>query len=68
MANPTTVPAYSGVPVVQTLPTNTLLDGVMSNTSSAPDCFISQRFSAQLQAFMISYANMVQSQYAIYGV
>ena len=61
-------PAYAGAPPVQPIPTNLMKDGVKSNTSSAPECFINQRFSAQLQAFMIAYVNQVASEYAIYAV
>lgn len=60
--------AYAGAPVVQSLPTNTRQAGVMSDTSSAPECFINQRFSAQLQAFMISYVNSISGDYAVYAV
>lgn len=42
-----------GASRVNPLP-STLL-GLMSYTSSAPDCFINQRFSNKLQAFLIGY-------------
>lgn len=60
--------AYAGAPVVQTVPTNLLFPGVMSDTSSAPNCFINQRFSNKLQAFLISYADSVAGDYSVYGV
>lgn len=68
MTTPKLQSAYSGMPAVQHLPTNTRSPGVMSTTSSAPECFINQRFSAQLQAFMISYVNSIHSNYPVYGV
>lgn len=68
MPNPSTVPAYSGLPVTQAIPTNIRDSGLMSITSSAPECFVNQRFSAKLQAFMVSYVQMVNSTYAIHAV
>ena len=68
MTTPKVEAAYSGLPVVQQIPTNIMSPGVLSDTSSAPECFVNQRFSAQLQAFMISYVNSVYSNYAVYGV
>lgn len=68
MTKPTVQSAYSGLPVVQSIPTNMRAPGVMSDTSSAPECFINQRFSGQLQAFLISYVNSVYSNYPVYGV
>jgi hypothetical protein len=60
--------AHAGMPAVQPLPTNMRVTGVMSDTSSAPECYVNQRFSAQLQAFMISYVSSVYSNYPVYGV
>jgi hypothetical protein len=68
MATPSVVTAYSGLPVVQQIPTNIRTSGIMSDTSSAGECFINQRFSAKLQAFMISYVNSIASNYAVYSV
>lgn len=53
---------------VQHLPSNMRAKGVMSTTSVAIECFADQRFSAQLQAFVISYANSISSERAVYGV
>lgn len=66
--SPNTIPAYSGAPVVQPIPTNIRAANLLSDTSSAPECFINQRFSGQLQAFMISYVNMVNSTYGTLAV
>ena len=69
MANtPSTISAYAGAPVIQPVPTNIASSGLLSTTSSAPECFVNQRFSAQLQAFMVSYVVMVNSNYAIHAV
>lgn len=67
MTTPQTITANGSMPAVQTIPTNMLVKGVMSTTSSAPECFINQRFSAKLQAFLISYVNGVYSNYPISG-
>jgi hypothetical protein len=68
MTTPIIESAYVGLPAVQTLPTNMRVAGVMSDTSSAPECFINQRFSGKLQAFMISYVNSISSSYAVFEV
>lgn len=60
--------SYAGTPRVQSLPSNLLRAGVMSDTSSAPECFINQRFSAKLQAFMVGYVNTIYSNYSVYAV
>lgn len=65
MTTPTLTPAYVGLPSVQYLPTNMRTAGVMSTTSSAPECFVNQRFSAKLQAFLIAYVNSVSSTHPI---
>ena len=68
MSTPKVESAYSGLPVVQPIPTNIRESGLMSDTSLAAECFINQRFSNKLQAFMISYVNVVYSVYPIYAV
>jgi len=68
MATPKVDSAYAGTPVVQPLPTNIRESGLLSDTSQATECFINQRFSAQLQAFMVAYTNSVYSNYPIYAV
>lgn len=68
MTTPTIETAYVGLPAVQTIPTNLRAPGIMSNTSLAAECFINQRFSSQLQAFLISYNNYIQSNYPVYAV
>lgn len=65
MTTPNLQSANAGMPMIQTLPTNVLKS--MSTTSSAPECFVNQRFSAKLQAFLISYVNSVYSDYPVSG-
>jgi len=60
--------AYGGSPQVVSIPSNLRAQNVMSDTSSAPECFINQRFSAKLQAFMIGYVGSTYSNYAVYAV
>lgn len=68
MTTPTIETAYVGLPAIQIIPTNIRAQAMMSDTSLAAECFINQRFSAQLQAFLISYNNYMQSNYAVYAV
>lgn len=60
--------AYGGSPQVSSIPSNLRANGVMSDTSSAPECFINQRFSAKLQAFLIGYVGSIYSNYPVYAV
>ena len=41
-------------------------NGVISDTSSAAECFVNQRFSAKLQAFLIGYVGSVTSDKSIF--
>ena len=66
MSSPTTVPAYAGVPVVQSIPTNIV--PMLSPTSDAKACFVDQRLSGKLQAFMVSYVNFISSNYPVYSL
>jgi len=68
MTTPTIASAYSGLPAIQSIPTNMAEAGVMAEDSSAANCFSNQQFSQKLQAFMISYVNMTVSNYAIYAL
>jgi hypothetical protein len=40
---------------------------IMSMTSYAPDCFINQDFSQNLQAYLVGYVNSIYSEYSPYG-
>ena len=68
MDNPTVVSAYAGAPAIQSIPTNIATQGVMSSAHFASDCFVNQRFSIYLQAYMVSYVNNAASNYSTYGV
>lgn len=68
MTSPVIQTAYVGLPAVEPLPTNMRNPGVMSETSSAPECYVNQRMSAKLQAFMISYVNSISSTYPVFEV
>jgi hypothetical protein len=69
MANaPILETAYAGTPAVQYVPTNIRDSGLLSDTSSAPECFINQRFSQKLQAFLVGYVSSVNSNYPIPAV
>lgn len=68
MTTPNMVSAYSGLPVIQAIPTNIAEGELLSKTSLAAECFINQRFSNKLQAFLISYVNNIQSTYPVFAV
>lgn len=68
MADPTIQSSYAGTPAVQYIPSNILSPKALSDTSSAVECFVNQRFSAQLQAFLVAYVNQSQSNYSVYNV
>lgn len=55
-----------GLPRSVTIPTNIFQAGLMSGTSWADDCFIYQKFSDRLQAYMIGYVNTIYSDYSVY--
>ena len=55
-----------GLPRSVNIPTNIYQANLMSNTSWADDCFIMQKFSNRLQAYMIGYVNAIYSDYAVY--
>jgi hypothetical protein len=38
----------------------------MSTTSLANECFVNQRFSGKLQAFLIGYNNSIYSEHSVY--
>lgn len=48
------------------IPTSIVQSGNMSPTSDALTCFREQKFSANLQAFLISYNMSINSYYAVY--
>lgn len=72
MANNATVtldpslPPIGGMPRASAIPEALLASDLISPTSKAADCFVYQKFSAKLQAFLIGYTNSVYSYYSIY--
>lgn len=59
-------PAYPGLPRLNAIPSNILTQNLMSKTSVAAECFVNQRFSNKLQAYMIDYINKIYSNYSVY--
>jgi hypothetical protein len=55
-----------GLPRTSNIPMNIVQNGLMSGTARASDCFISQKFSYNLQAFLIGYVGSIYSDYSIY--
>lgn len=55
-----------GMPRSSVIPTSIAQSGLMSTTSKASDCFINQKFSGKLQAFLIGYVNTIYSYYSVY--
>lgn len=49
------------------LPESLMRQGLMSDTSEAVSCFVEQRFSNKLQAYLINYVVSVSSHYPIYA-
>ena len=68
MATTATTPqsAYPGMPRDPMIPTNILDGKLMSDTSVAADCFVYQRFSNRLQAYLIDYTNKIYGDYPRY--
>lgn len=55
-----------GMPRSAPIPGSIVQANLMSTTSLAQDCFIHQKFSGKLQAYMIGYVNNVYSYYSVY--
>ena len=49
------------------IPSSIMSQKLMSMTSYAPDCFINQDFSQNLQAYLVGYVNSIYSEYSPYG-
>jgi hypothetical protein len=56
----------SGIPRSSDIPSAIIDNGLLSETSLASDCFINQRFSNKLQAFLIGYVDSIYSNYSVY--
>ena len=65
-SSPSPAPLKAGDPGGTNLPTAIVNANLLSNTARAADCFIQQKFSNKLQAFLVGYVNLTYSQYAIY--
>ena len=48
------------------IPTAVVNANLLSETSRAADCFIEQRFSNKLQAFLLGYVNSTISYFSVY--
>ena len=55
------VPAASRT---NSIPTN--ISGLLSDTNSAGECFVNQRFSGRLQAFLVGYVGNIVSNRSVY--
>ena len=60
------VVAGSGLDNSSYVPTNISGQNLLSDTSSAYQCFTRQVFSGRLQTFLISYVTSISSYYSIY--
>ncbi len=49
------------------IPTKIMEQNLLSETSEACECFVEQKFSADLQSFMINYVISVSGIYAVYA-
>ena len=49
------------------VPTKIISEGLMSDTSNAVDCFTRQRFSGDLQAYLVNYVISISGYYSVYG-
>lgn len=56
----------SGLPRSSNIPSAIIDNELLSNTSAAAECFIDQRFSSKLQAYLIGYVNTIYSNYSVY--
>lgn len=56
----------AGLPRSVNIPTGVVESGQMSTTSKASDCFVEQKFSSKLQAFLVGYVNSIYSDYSVY--
>lgn len=48
------------------VPTKILEEDLLSKTSLAHECFTQQKFSAELQAFLVGYVVTISGYYSIY--
>jgi hypothetical protein len=48
------------------VPTKIVSEGLLSNTSEAYECFTQQKFSGNLQAFLVNYVVTISGYYSLY--
>lgn len=58
--------AFPGLPRVPRVPSNIVDQKLLSTTSVAAECFIYQRLSGRLQAYLVDFVNKVYEDYPIY--
>lgn len=56
----------SGLPRGSKLPSAIIENNVLSDTCLAKKCFVDQKFSNKLQAYLIGYVNTIYSNYSVY--
>lgn len=49
------------------IPTKIMEQNLLSDTSEAWECFVQQKFSADLQSYMINYVISVSGLYSVYA-
>ena len=49
------------------IPTKIVEQKLLSDTSDAYKCFVQQKFSAELQAYMINYVTTISGLYSVYA-
>lgn len=58
--------AFPGMSRAPKVPMAIVDQHVLSDTSVAADCFVYQRFSGRLQAYLVDYVNMIYSEFPRY--
>jgi hypothetical protein len=61
--NYTQVPGVPGASRQNLIPEN--VRGLINSTSNADECFINQRFSGKMQAFLVGYVSNITSGYGV---
>lgn len=64
--NTKTQSAFPGLPRVPQVPSNIVNQDILSRTSVAGECFIYQRFSSRLQAYLVDYVNKSYGDFPIF--
>lgn len=61
--NQTQVPGVAGASRQNLIPEN--VEPLVNKESNADECFINQRFSGKLQAFLVGYVSVITSGYGV---